>query len=289
MGKYNRNGSSKSSKSKFEGGGKKKFERDSGKSKREEKAHIHPKAQIVCTKILKPKTKIQGDYIKAMECSTITLGIGPAGTGKTVLAVFYAIQQIFLGKQKKIIITRPIVEAGENLGFLPGDLNEKVDPYIRPIMDALRNILGEEDKALEWIGHHLEIAPLAYMRGRTFDDSVLILDEAQNATKDQLFMFLTRIGDNTKAIVTADVSQIDLKRKSDSGIFEALTALVDEPEISIIKLSEGDIIRSAIVSIVVNAYKKTRQEVPAPQEVVLYDDSRKAPATLYEQGAHRSI
>lgn len=289
MGKYNRNGSSKS-KSKFESGSKSKskFERDSGKSKREEKAHIHPKAQIVCTKILKPKTKIQGDYIKAMECSTVTLGIGPAGTGKTVLAVFYAIQQIFLGKQKKIIITRPIVEAGENLGFLPGDLNEKVDPYIRPIMDALRNILGEEDKALEWIGHHLEIAPLAYMRGRTFDDSVLILDEAQNATKDQLFMFLTRIGDNTKAIVTADLSQIDLKRKSDSGIFEALTALVDEPEISIIKLGEGDIIRSVIVSIVVNAYKKTRQEVPA-QEVVLYDDSRKAPATFYDQGAHRSI
>lgn len=283
MGKYhngNGNGSSKKSK---------KFERESGKSKREEKAHVHPKAQIVCTKILKPKTKIQGDYIKAMEQSTITLGIGPAGTGKTILAVFYAIQQIFCGNQKKIVITRPIVEAGENLGFLPGDLNEKVDPYIRPIMDALRNILGEEDKVLEWVGHHLEIAPLAYMRGRTFDDSVLILDEAQNATKDQLFMFLTRIGENTKAIVTADLSQIDLKKKSDSGIFEALEALTDAPEISIIKLNESDIIRSAIVSIIVNAYKKTRHELPTKQEVVLYDDSRESATTAFEQSPCRSI
>lgn len=261
-----------------------KYERDSGKSKREEKAHIHPKAQLVCTKILKPKTQKQGEYIKAMEESLITVGIGPAGTGKTVLAVFFALQQIFSGRQQKLIITRPIVEAGENLGFLPGDLTEKVDPYIRPIMDALRNILGEEDKALAWIGEHLEIAPLAFMRGRTFDDCVLILDEAQNATKDQLFMFLTRLGENTRAIVTADLSQIDLKRKSDSGIFEALDVLMNATgPISVVRLGDGDIIRSAIVASVVEAYNKFRGHKENKQEVMIYDECRQTSNALQEQ------
>ena len=162
-----------------------------------------------CKKIT-PRTSNQSKYLKSIKKDTITFGIGPAGTGKTILSIDYAINQIIKERYKKIIITRPIVEAGEKLGFLPGDIQEKVDPYIRPMIDYIEDIIGPKWKS--WYNEHVEVAPLAFMRGRTFNDCILIFDESQNSTREQMKMFLTRIGENSKAILTADPTQIDLNK-----------------------------------------------------------------------------
>jgi phosphate starvation-inducible protein PhoH and related proteins len=224
---------------------------------------------LVCTKSIKPKTVNQNKYFKSMEADTIVFGIGPAGSGKTLLAVYYAIQQIFLKKYDRIIVTRPVVEAGEKLGFLPGDLSEKIDPYIRPIFDAIRDILGDNKKIKEWVAEHIEVAPLAYMRGRTFNNCILLLDEAQNTTEEQMFMFITRMGMNSKAIITADPTQIDLQKKKDSGIFEALAALKNVPDINVIYFSPSeDVLRCPIVSAVVAAYTQHRNSKYKEEKIV---------------------
>jgi phosphate starvation-inducible protein PhoH and related proteins len=226
------------------------------------------RSHTVCTKIIKPKTVNQNEYVKAMGMYDIIFGIGPSGTGKTLLSVYYAIQQVFLSKVNKIVISRPVVEAGETLGFLPGDLEAKIDPYIRPIMDALREILGTDKKVVEWTYDHVEIAPLAFMRGRTFTNCILILDEAQNTTEEQLFMFLTRMGAGSKIIITADPTQIDLKRKKDSGIFEALAALRNVKEVGIIQLTHEDVLRCPVVSHIVNAYARHRNNKYREEKIV---------------------
>ena len=221
---------------------------------------------IVCSKILKPKTINQSKYLKSIEDNTITMGIGCAGTGKTMLATYYAIQQLLQKNYTKLIITRPIVQAGEDLGFLPGELEAKVDPYMRPIIDAIRDIVGPNYK--EWMDYHVEIAPLAYLRGRTFNDCFVILDEGQNTTKEQFFMFLTRLGEGSKAVITADPTQIDLERKKDSGIFEAMEFLDGQVDIKLIYFSEEDVIRSQIVRQIVNAYERGRYEKKLDKEKV---------------------
>jgi phosphate starvation-inducible protein PhoH and related proteins len=213
---------------------------------------------IICSKILKPKTISQNNYLKSLESNVITIGIGDAGTGKTILATFYAIQQLLLKRYERLIITRPIVEAGEKLGFLPGELEQKVDPYMRPIVDAIKDIIGPKYKG--WMDYYVEVAPLAYLRGRTFNNSILILDEAQNTTEEQMLMFLTRIGTNSKAIITADPTQIDLANKRQSGIFEAIDFLADVPNIQLIYFTEADILRSDIVKYIVAAYNNGRRK-----------------------------
>lgn len=231
----------------------------------------HRKMPEVGLKLLKPKTINQSHYMKAVEESTVVFGIGPAGTGKTTLAVNFAISEVLKKNFARIIIARPIVEAGENLGFLPGDMNEKVDPYIKPVTDAIKDIVGDK-KSREFISSYMEISPLAYMRGRTFNDSIMILDEAQNATEEQMFMFLTRLGNNSKLIVTADPTQIDLKKKRDSGIFEAIAALKNSDGVRIIQLTHTDIVRCPMVSVIVTAYMTHRnkhyEEHKILQEVV---------------------
>ena len=211
----------------------------------------------VGVKLVSPRTINQSKYCNSMEKNTLTFGLGPGGSGKTLLAVSFAINQIFLAKQNRLIITRPIVEAGEKLGFLPGSFTEKVDPYIRPIYDFLIDILGAAHSKT-WITNHVEIAPLAYMRGRTFDNSILILDEAQNTTKEQMFLFLTRIGNNSKAIITADPSQIDLLDKATCGVAEAASCLHNKPHVGMINFVDLDVLRSDIVKTVIESYRNYR-------------------------------
>lgn len=214
-----------------------------------------PEQNKVGIKKIKPKTINQSKYLKSIKTNDLIFAIGPAGTGKTLLAVDYAINEIMKEKYKKLIITRPIVEAGgEKLGFLPGDIDEKLDPYIRPIIDYVEDIVGKHD-AKNWFKSHVEIAPLAYMRGRTFNDCFLILDEAQNAIDEQIRLFLTRIGYGSKAIVTADPSQTDLHEKV-TGIGIALNVLTDKDNVGICTLTNDDIIRSELVKVVVNAYEE---------------------------------
>lgn len=216
-------------------------------------------------KKIRPKTINQNNYVKSLEEYTLIFSIGPAGTGKTLLAVDYAINNIIKKNFRKVIITRPVVEAGENLGFLPGDLYEKLDPYVRPIVEYIADIMGTNGKAKEWIDNHVEIAPLAYMRGRTFNDSILILDEAQNASREQIKMFLTRIGENSKAIITADPSQIDLKDSNRGGINDVIKLLEGLEGIDVCRFDNIDVIRSRIVQIIVDAYegkKEIKTKVP---------------------------
>lgn len=204
---------------------------------------------------IKPKTLGQKEYIKAIESNTITLGIGPAGTGKTYLAVAMAVTALRAKRVSRIILTRPAVEAGEKLGFLPGDLQNKVDPYLRPLTDALFDMLGMETYQSYLEKNVIEIAPLAYMRGRTLDDSFIILDEAQNTTCEQMKMFLTRLGFNSKIIITGDITQIDLPRDKRSGLKQAMSILKDVDDIAICRLSYKDVVRHQLVQKIIQAYE----------------------------------
>ncbi len=198
-------------------------------------------------KPIRPKTLGQKKFIDEIRSHDLTFAVGPAGTGKTYLAVCYAVDLLKKGEIQKIILTRPAVEAGENLGFLPGDLKEKVDPYLRPLYDALDDMLSAERVQRYIEKGIIEIAPLAYMRGRTLDDAVVILDEAQNTTKAQMMMFLSRLGRNSKMIVTGDVDQIDLPRHQQSGLKVAQEYLSDIPEISFVNLAHSDVVRHPLV------------------------------------------
>ena len=224
---------------------------------------------VVCItakgKPIKAKTLGQKAYVDAMNANTITLGIGPAGTGKTYLAVAEAVAAFRSEKVNRIILTRPAVEAGERLGFLPGDLQSKVDPYLRPLYDALFEMLGPEtyNKYLE--RGNIEVAPLAYMRGRTLDDSFIILDEAQNTSREQMKMFLTRIGFGSRVVITGDVTQIDLPGDKVSGLKEAMRVLKDIDDIAICKMTGADVVRHELVQKIIEAYEKDEKR-RAPQQ-----------------------
>ena len=205
-------------------------------------------------KLIYPKTLGQNSYYYALKNNDVVFGIGPAGTGKTYLAVVFAVAALKNNEVKKIILTRPAVEAGENLGFLPGDLKEKVDPYLRPLYDALYDMLGVEQTEKLMEKGVIEIAPLAYMRGRTLEDAYVILDEAQNTTDNQMKMFLTRLGFRSKMIVTGDISQIDLPRNTTSGLIRALDILEGVKGISFIHLSAMDVVRHPVVQRIIERY-----------------------------------
>lgn len=210
-------------------------------------------------KPIKSKTVGQKKYVDLMKKKTITFGIGPAGTGKTYLAVALAVNAYRAKQVEKIILTRPAVEAGEKLGFLPGDLQEKVNPYLRPLYDALQEMLGVETYAKMMERGTIEIAPLAYMRGRTLSNAYVILDEAQNTTKEQIKMFLTRLGENSKMVITGDLTQTDLPDGKTSGLKHAIRILRDIDDIGIIRLSEKDVVRHPLVQQIVKAYE-TQEE-----------------------------
>ncbi|PMC75409.1 PhoH family protein [Brachybacterium sp. UMB0905] len=203
---------------------------------------------------IRPKTMGQKSYIEAIESSTITFGIGPAGTGKTYLAVAMAVQQLLSKQINRIILTRPAVEAGERLGFLPGSLNEKIDPYLRPLYDALHDMLDPESIPRLMGAGTIEVAPLAYMRGRTLNDAFIILDEAQNTTPEQMKMFLTRLGFNSTMVVTGDVTQVDLPGGQSSGLRVVEQVLSGVEDISFCRLSPRDVVRHRLVSDIVEAY-----------------------------------
>lgn len=207
-------------------------------------------------KPVKPKTVGQKKYVEAIRDNTVVFGVGPAGTGKTYLAVAMAVRAFKAQEVNRIILTRPAVEAGESLGFLPGDLQTKVDPYLRPLYDALFEMLGEESFNRHLEKGTIEVAPLAYMRGRSLNDSFIILDEAQNTTVEQMKMFLTRLGFNSKAVVTGDITQIDLPGNKRSGLIEVLKILKNVEDISILRFNEKDVVRSKIVQDIIRAYEK---------------------------------
>jgi phosphate starvation-inducible PhoH-like protein len=224
---------------------------------------------VVCItakgKPIKAKTVGQQKYMKAIAKNTVTIGVGPAGTGKTYLAVAAAVAAFRERTVNRIILTRPAVEAGERLGFLPGDLQNKVDPYLRPLYDALYDMLGAETFQKYQERGSIEVAPLAYMRGRTLDDSFIILDEAQNTTKEQMKMFLTRLGFGSKIVITGDVTQIDLPDDKTSGLKDAIRVLEGVNDIAICQLTSADVVRHALVQEIINAYEKAAKK-PAPQQ-----------------------
>lgn len=207
-------------------------------------------------KIIRPKTLGQKKYVDAIKRSSIVFGVGPAGTGKTYLAVALAVYALKNKEIDKIILTRPAVEAGEKLGFLPGDMNEKVDPYLRPLFDALQEMMGQDAYIRHIERGSIEIAPLAYMRGRTLSNSFIILDEAQNTTKEQMKMFLTRMGENSRIVVTGDVTQIDLPKNVKSGMIDAIEVLDGVEGIEIVKLTAKDVVRHELVTRIIQAYEK---------------------------------
>ncbi|MGN0657538.1 MAG: PhoH family protein [Ruminiclostridium sp.] len=207
-------------------------------------------------KPVKAKTLGQKKYIDCIKKNTIVFGVGPAGTGKTYLAVAMAVKAFKAHEINRIILTRPAVEAGEKLGFLPGDLQNKVDPYLRPLYDALFDMMGAESYQRNLEKNIIEVAPLAYMRGRTLDDSFIILDEAQNTTPEQMKMFLTRLGFNSKMVITGDVTQIDLPDSKRSGLVEATKILKNIDDIAVVKFSEKDVVRHRIVQDIVKAYER---------------------------------
>ena len=225
---------------------------------------------VVCItakgKPIKAKTVGQQNYMKAISKNTVTIGVGPAGTGKTYLAVAAAVAAFRERTVNRIILTRPAVEAGERLGFLPGDLQNKVDPYLRPLYDALYDMLGPETFQKYQERGSIEVAPLAYMRGRTLDDSFIILDEAQNTTKEQMKMFLTRLGFGSKIVITGDVTQIDLPDDKVSGLKDAIRVLEGVKDIAICRLTSADVVRHALVQEIINAYEKAakKQEINKP-------------------------
>ncbi len=219
---------------------------------------------VVCItakgKPIKAKTVGQQHYMKAIMKNTITIGVGPAGTGKTYLAVAAAVAAFREKTVNRIILTRPAVEAGERLGFLPGDLQNKVDPYLRPLYDALYDMLGAETFQKYQERGSIEVAPLAYMRGRTLDDSFIILDEAQNTTREQMKMFLTRLGFGSKIVITGDVTQIDLPDDKVSGLKDAVQVLDGVKDIAICRLTSADVVRHALVQEIINAYEKAAKK-----------------------------
>ena len=225
---------------------------------------------VVCItakgKPIKAKTVSQQNYMKAIGKHTVTIGVGPAGTGKTYLAVAAAVAAFRERSVNRIILTRPAVEAGERLGFLPGDLQNKVDPYLRPLYDALYDMLGGETFQKYQERGSIEVAPLAYMRGRTLDDSFIILDEAQNTTKEQMKMFLTRLGFGSKVVITGDETQIDLPSDKVSGLKDAIRVLDGVKDIAICRLTSADVVRHALVQEIINAYEKAdrQREVKKP-------------------------
>lgn len=205
---------------------------------------------------VKPKTLGQKKYIECIKNNTIVFGVGPAGTGKTYLAVAMAVKAFRSKQVTRIILTRPAVEAGEKLGFLPGDLQQKVDPYLRPLYDALFDLLGAENFQKYQEKGCIEVAPLAYMRGRTLDDSFIILDEAQNTTPEQMKMFLTRLGFGSKIVVTGDITQVDLPDGKRSGLIEVLKILKNVDDIATVRFSEKDVVRHKLVQDIIKAYEK---------------------------------
>jgi len=232
---------------------------------------------VVCItakgKPIKAKTIGQQDYMKAIQSHTVTIGVGPAGTGKTYLAVAAAVAAFRERTVNRIILTRPAVEAGERLGFLPGDLQNKVDPYLRPLYDALYDMLGAESFQKYQERGSIEVAPLAYMRGRTLDDSFIILDEAQNTTKEQMKMFLTRLGFGSKIVITGDVTQIDLPDDKTSGLKDAIRVLENVKDIAICRLTSADVVRHALVQQIINAYEKAEKKAETQMKPTNYKGS----------------
>lgn len=228
-------------------------------------------------KPIKAKTVGQKKYVYAIKKNTVIFGIGPAGTGKTFLAVAMAVNALRAKQVNRIILTRPAVEAGERLGFLPGDLQSKIDPYLRPLYDALFEMVGSEGYARYSEKGAIEIAPLAYMRGRTLDDSFIILDEAQNTTPEQMKMFLTRLGFGSKAVITGDVTQVDLPSGVRSGLVEASRVLENIDGIAIHRLGEKDIVRHALVQKIIVAYEKYEKEKKVGRENEKYNIYKKRP------------
>ena len=220
-------------------------------------------------KPIKAKTVGQQHYMRAIEKNTVTIGVGPAGTGKTYLAVAAAVAAFRERTVNRIVLTRPAVEAGERLGFLPGDLQTKVDPYLRPLYDALYDMLGAETFQKYQERGSIEVAPLAYMRGRTLDDSFIILDEAQNTTCEQMKMFLTRLGFGSKIVITGDITQIDLPGDKTSGLKDAIRVLDGVKDIAICRLTSADVVRHALVQEIINAYERAakKSEVKPNQSV----------------------
>jgi len=211
-------------------------------------------------RVISPKTQNQKSYIDAIRNNPIVFGIGPAGTGKTYLAVAMAVSALVSGQAKSIILTRPAVEAGEKLGFLPGDLSQKVDPYLRPLYDALSDMLGSE-KSSDYIEQGIiEIAPLAFMRGRTLNDAFIILDEAQNTTREQMKMFLTRIGFDSSAVITGDITQVDLPSSRQSGLLQAKNLLHNIKGIRFCNFTKQDVVRHPLVQKIIAAYEKSGQK-----------------------------
>jgi phosphate starvation-inducible protein PhoH and related proteins len=229
----------------------------------EEKAELLKRTLVVIPNGLRkvyPRTHNQALYLDAIERNELVFGVGPAGTGKTYLAVAEALKQVLSQARRKLIITRPVVEAGENLGFLPGDLAQKIHPYLRPLYDAIESLLPMEIfRRLEENGA-IEIAPLAYMRGRTLSNAFIILDEAQNTTREQMKMFLTRIGENARTVITGDITQIDLPRKSDSGLLSVIPILTPIREIRFTFFEERDVVRNPLVRKIVHAYETAHEE-----------------------------
>ena len=230
--------------------------------KREELSSLDGGCICITTrgKPIKAKTVGQRRYVEAIEKNTIVFGIGPAGTGKTFLAVAMAVKALREKQVSRIILTRPAIEAGEKLGFLPGDLQSKIDPYLRPLYDALFEMMGAENYQRHIEKGTIEIAPLAYMRGRTLDDSFIILDEAQNATPEQMKMFLTRLGFNSKAVITGDLTQTDLPSTQKSGLAEAVRILADVDDINIHHFTDRDVVRHKLVQKIILAYQKYENE-----------------------------
>lgn len=222
-------------------------------------------------KPIKPKTLGQKEYIKSIRENSVTVGVGPAGTGKTYLAVAMAVTSLRNKQVSRIVITRPAVEAGEKLGFLPGDLQNKVDPYLRPLHDALFDMLGTETYQRYVEKNVIEVAPLAYMRGRTLDDSFIILDEAQNTTVEQMKMFLTRMGFRSKIVVTGDITQIDLPADKKSGLKDAISILQGIDDIKICNLTHKDVVRHQLVQKIIQAYEKAE----AKKEAKLADEKKR--------------
>ena len=226
----------------------------------DELLHIYLKKELICTlsnsKAIYPKTINQSLYLHALNNNSIVFGIGPAGTGKTYIAVLYACNLLKKQDIKKIVLVRPVVEAGEKLGFLPGDIKEKIDPYLIPLYDCLEDVFGKANVEKMIEKGIIEIAPLAYMRGRTLDNACIILDEAQNTTQMQMKMFLTRLGFNSKMIITGDTSQIDLMNKSLSGLIEASRILRDIEGIKFINFEKSDVMRNPLVYKIIEKYEE---------------------------------